>query len=60
MAKKAAPSKGTQKQKSAEDQKGLAVKVELTQPRKGKVVATVTLLQDGKIISSDFDWVLID
>lgn len=52
MAKAKAP-------KKAEAPKGLSVKVNVEKSEKGRVTVTVTLLQDGVEIASDYDFVQI-
>ena len=53
MAKKAA-------KKVVEAPKGLNVKVKLEKSDKGRLTVTVTLLQDGKEIATDYDFVQVD
>ncbi len=52
MAKKTA-------KKKEEVKKGLDVKVKVEKSEKGRVTVTVTLLQDGKEIASDYDFVQV-
>lgn len=52
MAKAKAP-----KKESAAPKKGLDVKVKLDKTEKGRITVTVTLLQDGEVIASDYDFV---
>lgn len=42
-----------------EPKKGLDIKVKASK-EKGKVIIKVTLLQDGKEVASDYDWVYLD
>lgn len=53
MAKKAA-------KKTEEVKKGLDIKLKLEKSDKGRLTVTVTLLQDGKEIASDYDFVQVD
>jgi len=54
MAKKA--SKKTEK---VEPKAGLDIKVKLDKTEKGRITVTVTLLQDGVEIASDYDFVQV-
>lgn len=51
MAKKSAV------KKEEAPKKGLDVKVKLDKTEKGRITVTVTLLQDGQVIATDYDFV---
>lgn len=53
MAKKTA-------KKTEEVKKGLDIKLKLEKSDKGRLTVTVTLLEDGKEIASDYDFVQVD
>lgn len=46
--------------KKEEVKKGLDVKLKLEKTAKGRLTVTVTLLEDGKEIASDYDFVQVD
>lgn len=54
MAKKAA-----KKSEKVEVKPGLDIKVKVDKTEKGRVTVTVTLLQDGVEIASDYDFVQV-
>lgn len=47
------------KTKKAEVKKGLDIKLKLDKTEKGRLTVTVTLLEDGKEIASDYDFVQV-
>ncbi len=48
------------KKKKEEVKKGLDIKLKLEKSDKGRLTVTVTLLEDGKEIASDYDFVQVD
>lgn len=48
------------KKKKEEVKKGLDIKLKLEKSDKGRLTITVTLLEDGKEIASDYDFVQVD
>lgn len=48
------------KKKKEEVKKGLDIKLKLEKSDKGRLTVTVTLLEDGKEIASDYDFVKVD
>jgi hypothetical protein len=48
------------KKKVVEAPKGLDVKVKVEKSDNGRITVTVTLLQDGVVIASDYDFVKVD
>jgi len=57
MAKKTATA--PKKSEKVETKAGLDIKVKLDKTAKGRVTVTVTLLQDGVEIASDYDFVQV-
>ncbi len=47
------------KKKEEVVKKGLDVKVKLDKTEKGRITVTVTLLQDGEVVASDYDFVQV-
>ena len=48
------------KTEKVEVKKGLDIKVKLVKSDKGRLTVTVTLLQDGKEVASDYDFAQVD
>jgi sporulation-control protein spo0M len=46
--------------KTEEVKKGLDIKLKLEKSDKGRLTVTVTLLENGKEIASDYDFVQVD
>jgi hypothetical protein len=47
------------KKKEEVVKKGFDVKVKLDKTEKGRITVTVTLLQDGEVVASDYDFVQV-
>lgn len=46
-----------EKQEEVKPKKGLDVKVKLDKSASGRITVTVTLLQDGEEVASDYDFI---
>ena len=54
-----AKAKTPKKSEKVETKSGLDIKVKLDKTEKGRITVTVTLLQDGIEIASDYDFVQV-
>jgi hypothetical protein len=59
MAKKPSKKVAEQPQEQVHPKKGLDIKVKLDKTESGRVTVTVSLLQDGVVVATDYDFVQV-